>query len=86
VWQGVAATTGHIAAAAGFHESARCLSDRSEAVPDQSEWKRIIGEGNAIGWIGLFVLVVAIGVGTLMFSKPRPHPMRPAIAVTHAAR
>jgi hypothetical protein len=55
-------------------------------VPDQSEWKRIIGEGNAIGWIGLFVLVVAIGVGTLIFSNPRPHPVRPAIAATHAAR
>jgi hypothetical protein len=45
-----------------------------------------MGESNAIGWVGLFVVVVAIGVGTLMFSKPRPHPARPPIMVTHAAR
>jgi hypothetical protein len=54
-------------------------------VPGQSEWKKILGEGNAVVWIGLFVLAIAIGVGTLYFSSPRLHPVRPAIVATHAS-
>ncbi|HZD90194.1 MAG TPA: hypothetical protein VE224_08855 [Pseudolabrys sp.] len=32
---------------------------------DVPVWKRALQEPNAIGWIGFFLLVVAIGVATL---------------------
>ncbi len=31
------------------------------------DWKQVLREPNALGWIGLFVVVIAIGVGTLYF-------------------
>ena len=34
---------------------------------EKPEWKKTLKESNAIGWIAFFGLVVAIGVGTVMF-------------------
>ena len=34
----------------------------------QSAWKEVLKEPNAIGWIGLIIVVIAIGVGTVYFS------------------
>ncbi len=48
------------------------------------QWKKVIREGNALGWIALFGIVVAIGVSTLVFGgsdKPKPiaeHVVMPA--------
>ncbi len=51
---------------------------------DTPAWKKALQEPNAIGWIGLFILVIAIGIGTLYFGGSGPAE-GPA-AVTHAAR
>ena len=49
---------------------------------DLPEWKKLLQEPNAIGWIGFFLLVVAIGAGTLYFHKvstvPKSHPVTAA--------
>lgn len=50
---------------------------------DLPEWKKLLQEPNAIGWIGFFLLVVAIGAGTLYFHEVRPpvpqgHPVTAA--------
>jgi hypothetical protein len=34
-------------------------------------WKKVLGEPNAMGWIGLMIVVVAIGFGTLYFGHGR---------------
>jgi len=34
---------------------------------DTPEWKKSLRESNALGWIAFLVLVIAIGVGTIMF-------------------
>ena len=51
---------------------------------DIPEWKKVLQEPNAMGWIGLMVLVVLIGFGTLYFGgqdKPEADP-----PVSHAAK
>jgi hypothetical protein len=48
-------------------------------------WKELLSEPNALGWIGLIVLVTAIGFGALFFHGGAPAPDR-AWTVTHAAR
>jgi hypothetical protein len=51
---------------------------------DLPEWKKALREPNALAWIGLFILVVVIGVGSLYFSgidAPGPKP-----ELTHATR
>ncbi len=35
--------------------------------PDTSELKKTLRESNALGWIAFLVLVIAIGVGTILF-------------------
>lgn len=30
-------------------------------------WKKALKEANAVGWLGFFILVIAIGVGTIYF-------------------
>jgi hypothetical protein len=40
-------------------------------------WRKALKEPNAIGWIGFFLLVIAIGFGTLYFggtSGTADHP------------
>jgi hypothetical protein len=51
---------------------------------DTPAWKKALQEPNAIGWIGFFILVIAIGIGTLYFGGNGPAEA-PA-PVTHAAR
>jgi hypothetical protein len=34
---------------------------------DQPEWKKLLQESNAVGWIAFLVLVIAIGVATILF-------------------
>jgi len=34
---------------------------------DKPEWKNILNEANALGWIAFLVLVIAIGVATILF-------------------
>ena len=38
---------------------------------DTPEWKKALREPNAIGWIGLFILVIAIGFGGAVFRRQR---------------
>jgi hypothetical protein len=52
---------------------------------ENPDWKKALWEPNAIGWIGFFLLVIAIGVGTIYFgtscdSGPAKAP------VNHAAK
>jgi hypothetical protein len=53
---------------------------------DTPEWKKVLRERNAIAWIGFFVLVIAIGIGTLYFGGNGHDPAKPATTVSHAAR
>jgi hypothetical protein len=50
------------------------------------EWKKVLREPNAIGWIGLFILVIAIGFAALYFGGSGHGPAKPRAPVTHAAR
>jgi len=34
---------------------------------DKPEWKNILNEANALGWIAFLVVVIAIGVATILF-------------------
>jgi hypothetical protein len=52
---------------------------------DMPAWKKALQEPNAIGWIGLFILVIAIGAGTLYFGSRHDLAKAPA-PVSHAAR
>lgn len=45
---------------------------------DTPEWKKALQEPNAIGWIGLIILVIAIGAGTLYFAGSRSPGSPPA--------
>jgi hypothetical protein len=47
-------------------------------MPDMPAWKKALREPNAIGWIGFFFLVLAIGFGSVYFggsgpAKPEVH-------------
>ena len=53
---------------------------------DLPEWKKLLQEPNAIGWIGFFVLVVAIGLGTLYFHGAPAAPKGHAVPATHASQ
>jgi hypothetical protein len=48
-------------------------------------WKKALQEPNAIGWIGLMILVIVIGFGTLYFGGGHDQARAPAPA-THATR
>lgn len=48
-------------------------------------WKRVLQEPNAIGWIGLIILVIIIGAGTVYFGGGHDRAKAPA-PVSHAAR
>ena len=52
---------------------------------DTPEWKRVLREPNAIGWIGFFILVIVIGFAALYFGGGHD-PAKPPVPVTHAAR
>lgn len=44
------------------------MSASDDQRPEQRpEWKKALKEANAVGWIGFFILVIAIGVGTIYF-------------------
>ncbi len=51
-------------------------------MPDDPAWKRALREPNAIVWIALFLVVVAIGAGSLYFGGAEP-PRPPS---HHAAK
>ena len=57
---------------------------------DRPGWKQSLHEAlqepHAIGWIGLFVLVIIIGIGALYFTSPRLHSAAPASVSSHATR
>jgi hypothetical protein len=38
-------------------------------MPETSDWKKTMRESNALGWLAFFGLVVAIGVGTIIFGS-----------------
>ena len=42
---------------------------------DLPDWMKVFREPNALGWIAFLVLVIAIGVGTILFGDP-PAPHR----------
>jgi hypothetical protein len=50
------------------------------------EWKKALREPNAIGWIGFFLLVVAIGVGTIFFGGGSGGSGPAKAPFNHAAR
>jgi hypothetical protein len=53
---------------------------------DTPEWKKVLREPNAIGWIGFFILVIAIGFAMLYFGGGGHDQAKPLTPVTHAAR
>jgi hypothetical protein len=48
------------------------------------EWKKLLQEPNAMGWIGLIVVAVLIGLGTLYYGGRDSAKVGPP--VSHAAR
>ena len=36
---------------------------------ESTNWRRVLRESNAIGWIAFMILVVSIGVGTILFDN-----------------
>ena len=53
---------------------------------DLPEWKKLMQEPNAIGWIGFFLLVVAIGAGTLYFHEVSPVAHSHPVMTTHTGQ
>jgi len=51
-------------------------------MPEMPGWKRVLQEPNAIGWIALFFLVLAIGFGSIYFGGSPP----PGQESHHAAK
>jgi hypothetical protein len=52
----------------------------------QPAWKEALKEPNAIGWIGLIVLVVVIGFGALYFGDSSSRNTSDPPRAGHAAR
>jgi hypothetical protein len=50
---------------------------------ENAKWKGVLREPNAIGWIAFLVLVLAIGVGTILFGGT-PKSTDQQTLVTHA--
>jgi hypothetical protein len=48
----------------------------------KSEWKKAMQETNALGWIAFLLLVIAIGVGTIMFGG-NPAPVKSGAQATN---
>ena len=57
---------------------------------DKPEWKqslhKALQEPHAIGWIGLFVLVIVDRDRRAVFRQPRSHAAAPASVSSHATR
>ena len=53
---------------------------------DLPERKKLLQEPNAIGWIGFFLLVVAIGEGTLYFHEVRPTSQSHPVTATQSGQ
>ena len=51
---------------------------------DNAEWKNILNEANALGWIAFLVLVIAIGVATILFGGS-PKSVTDRAQVTHTS-
>jgi len=51
---------------------------------EERNWKAVLKESNAIGWIAFFVLVISIGVGTIMFDSG-DKPLRERAAEANAS-
>ena len=77
--------TGHLALCPGLPESRATSGKRARNMADMPVWKKALQEPNAIGWIGLIILVIAIGFGTLYFGGGHDPAEAPA-PVNHAAR
>ena len=50
------------------------------------EWKQVLQEPHALGWIGFFILVVLIGFGALYFDFGDRGPPAPMVPMAHATR
>ncbi len=52
------------------------------------EWKKVLRETNSYAWIAFFILVVAIGIGTLFFedSPKSKAPAGQAASVTGSTK
>jgi hypothetical protein len=59
-------------------------SKRGSDMANVPEWKKALQEPNAIGWIGFFILVILIGIGTLYFGGRSHEPDQPPLS--HASR
>jgi len=46
----------------------------------KSAWKDALREPNAWAWIAILIVVLAIGVGTLVFGGSKPHKGQPVAA------
>ena len=51
---------------------------------DSSAWKKVLQDPKAMGWIGLIVVAVLIGLGTLYYAGPDKAQDVPPMG--HAAR
>ncbi len=51
---------------------------------DAPEWKKLMREPNALGWLAFLVLMVAIGVGAIFFDNgPVPKAGSSAAQIAH---
>jgi hypothetical protein len=53
---------------------------------DKSEWKKALGECNALGWIAFLVLVIGIGVGTIIFGGAPTTPKGNPVAANQSSQ
>jgi hypothetical protein len=85
--------TGHIARV-GVWADAEPTQDmgreeQAKDMPENSTWRELLQEPNAIGWIAFLILVISIGVGSLIFdrgSSPNSRMERTAHSVPNQAK
>ena len=87
LWQTAAVATGRLARRPVLADFERSWArSRGTDMSDKPEWKRALQEPNAIAWVMLIILVIAIGVGTLYFGVGSPEVAQAPAPVDHAAR
>jgi len=72
--------TRRLAFASSLPESWHDEKGEDEMSERQSAWKQALQEPNAIGWIGLIIVVIAIGFGAIYFGgNGAPRPGQPTV-------
>ena len=76
--------TGHLAQAGKVPDPSHSHVAGEGGMTDGPGWKKALQEPNAIGWIAFLILVLAIGVGIILFDKA-PGEIRSASQATSSS-